>query len=879
MRQRNFLIAGGLLLAVGLFSLSRATGGQVSSPPYKNPALAIDKRVDDLVSRMTLEEKVSQMMNAASAIPRLDIPAYDWWNESLHGVARAGVATVFPQAIGLAASWNTDLMHRVADVISTEARAKYHDAIRKDDHGRYKGLTFWSPNINIFRDPRWGRGQETYGEDPYLTSRMGVQFVRGLQGDNPTYFKVIATPKHYAVHSGPEPERHRFDAITDQRDLYETYLPAFEACIKEAGAYSIMCAYNRYQGEPCCAHNTLLKKILRDDWKFPGYVVSDCGAIYDIYKFHKVADDAAAASAVAVKLGTDLECGTDYRSLIEAVKQKLVTQQEIDVSLKRLFTARFRLGMFDPLEMVPYARIPIEENDSAEHRRLSLQAARESIVLLKNQNGFLPLKKTVKRIAVIGPTADDLPVLLGNYFGTPSSFVTPLKGLEKKLQAKVQVTYEQGCNLGEEGPIIRVVPSTVLTTAGMPGLKAEYFANRNLEGAPVLTRTDLLVDSNWKRNPVPGIGDTNFSIRWTGKLTPTLSGKHSFAVTGDDGYRLWINGSKVIDNWSAHGTETRRASVDLEAGRLCDIKLEYFQGGGGANVRLQWGMPDDASGRAVKLAGESDVVVFVGGISPELEGEEMNVTTPGFKGGDRTTLDLPKVQEELLRAVYATGKPVILVLTSGSALSVNWANEHVAAIVQLWYPGEEGGTALADVLLGDYNPGGRLPMTFYKSAAQLPAFEDYRMAGRTYRYFGDEVLYPFGHGLSYTSFGYRKLQTPKQINAGDTVSVNVSVANTGKVAGDEVVQLYIRHIGASVPVAIRSLQGFKRIHLRPGQAETVSFTLTPRQLSLIDSQVRRAVEPGEIEIQIGGGQIGTRISTSQVLTARLKITGSPFFVK
>ena len=615
LRWRVWIGVCGLLFPTCFLNSSLTIGGQTSSPPYKDPSLPIEKRVDDLVSRMTLEEKVSQMMNAAPAIPRLDVPAYDWWNESLHGVARAGVATVFPQAIGLAATWDTGLMHRVADVISTEARAKYHDAIRKGDHGRYKGLTFWSPNINIFRDPRWGRGHETYGEDPYLTARMGVEFVKGLQGADPKYFKTISTPKHYAVHSGPEPDRHRFDATTDQRDLYETYLPAFEACVREGGAYSVMCAYNRYLGEPCCAHHTLLKKILREDWKFPGYVVSDCGAVYDIYKFHKVADGQAAASALAVKMGTDLDCGNDYRSLIDAVKQRLVQEEEINVSLRRLFTARFKLGMFDPPEMVPYSRIPIEENDSPEHRRLALQAARESIVLLKNQNGLLPLRKTLKKIAVIGPTADDLPVLLGNYNGTPSSYVTPLKGIERKLAARAQVAYEQGCNLAEDGPIIRLVPSSALSAAGSPGLNAEYFANRNLEGAPLATRIDQTVDSNWISRPVQGLGDSNFSIRWTGKLTATVSGRHSLAVTGDDGYRLWVNGSRVIDHWSTHGSETRRASIMMNSGRTYDIKLEYFQATGGADVRFQWGVPGDAAGKAVSLARESDVVVFVGGPS------------------------------------------------------------------------------------------------------------------------------------------------------------------------------------------------------------------------------------------------------------------------
>src|SRR5262249_30889645 len=537
-RQRHWLAISALFLTLTLLSVSKSIRGQASRPPYKNPSLPIEARVNDLVSHMTLEEKVSQLMNAAPAIPRLDIPAYDWWNESLHGVARAGYATVFPQAIGLAATWDTDLMHRVADVISTEARAKYYDALRKNDHGRYKGLSMWSPNINIFRDPRWGRGQETYGEDPYLTGRMAVQFVRGLQGDDPKYFKVISTLKHYAVHSGPEPERHRFDARTDSRDLYETYLPAFEAGIKEGHAYSVMCAYNRYMGDPCCGSDLLLTKILRGDWSFPGYVVSDCGAIVDIHMFHKVTPDAATASAMALKAGTDLECGQDYKSLVDAVKRGLIKEADIDVSLKRLFTARFKLGMFDPPEMVPYSKISMQENDSAEHRRLSLQTARESIVLLKNQNHVLPLQKTLKSLAVIGPTADDLSVLLGNYNGTPTSYVTPLAGLRAKLTGRARVDYEQGCNLAEDGPVWRIVPSRVFSSTGRPALEAEYFTNRRLEGKPLLVRKDAEVDSNWvKGGAVPGLGESDFSIRWSGTLTPSATGQYKLALTGTGGFR------------------------------------------------------------------------------------------------------------------------------------------------------------------------------------------------------------------------------------------------------------------------------------------------------------------------------------------------------
>ncbi|HJQ23561.1 MAG TPA: glycoside hydrolase family 3 C-terminal domain-containing protein [Blastocatellia bacterium] len=722
-----------------VFSVPLAAQTKQSHEPlkYKDPRRPIEERVGDLVSRMTLEEKVSQMIDRAPAIARLDIPAYNWWNESLHGVARAGVATVFPQAIGLAATWNTDLMHRVADVISTEARAKHHEAVRHGDFGRYKGLTFWSPNINIFRDPRWGRGQETYGEDPYLTARMGVQFVRGLQGDDPRYFKVISTAKHFAVHSGPELDRHRFDAVADQRDLYETYLPAFEALVREAGADSVMCAYNRFLGEACCASDTLERKILRADWRFKGYVVSDCGAITDIYAGHKLVPTVAEASALAVKRGTDLSCGQEYTALVDAVKRGLISEAEIDVSLKRLMTARFRLGMFDPPEMVPYTKIPITQNDTPEHRELALEAARQSIVLLKNANGLLPLKHDLKKIAVIGPTADDAGVLLGNYNGTPSRSVTLLAGIRNKFMSRATVLYEKGCDL---------------------------------------------------------VG----------------------------------------------------------------------------------GKPDD---KAVQVAADADVVIFVGGITPRVEGEEMKVEVEGFRGGDRTDIRLPRVQEDLLKALHATGKPVILVLTGGAALAVNWADENLPAIIETWYPGEEGGTALADVLFGDRSPAGRLPVTFYKSVEQLPPFDDYHMAGRTYRYFAGEPLYPFGYGLSYTRFTYDKLVVPKRARAGAPVTVKVRVTNAGNMDGDEVVQLYVKDVQASVPVPRRALQGFKRIRLRRGESQVVSFTLAPRQFSLIDSQFKRVVEPGEFEISVGGAQPGAVPTTTQVLTAKVMLTGAVFAIR
>jgi beta-glucosidase len=713
-------------------------------PPYKNPALPIERRIADLVSRMTLEEKVSQMMNSAAAIERLDIPAYDWWNEALHGVARAGYATVFPQAIGLAATWDTDLVHRVADVISTEARAKYNEAQRRGERGRYKGLTFWSPNINIFRDPRWGRGQETYGEDPYLTSRLGVAFVRGLQGDDPRYLKVVSTPKHYAVHSGPEPERHVFDARATEKDMRETYLPAFRATVVEGRAEGVMCAYNRTNGEPACA-NKYLADVLRREWNFKGHVVSDCGAIEDIYKGHHFVKSEAEAAAVAVKAGTDLSCGGEYKSLVKAVRDGLITEQEIDASLKRLLRTRFRLGMFDPPELVPFSRIPLSENDSPAHRQLALQVARESIVLLKNANQTLPFSKGLKTIAVIGPNADAPGVLLGNYNGQPSSSTTPLQGIRDKVSPATKVIYAPGSTLtGEEG-------------AG------------------------------------------------------------------------------------GQGREKLREE-------------------------------------AVAAARAADAVVLVLGIAPSLEGEEMKVEVKGFRGGDRTSLALPEAQEDLLKAVQATGKPVALVLMSGSALAVNWADENVPAIVQAWYPGEEGGRAIADVLFGDYNPAGRLPVTFYRSADDLPPFEAYGMQGRTYRYFKGRPLYPFGHGLSYTRFEYGDLKlSARSVRAGASVRVSVDVRNAGTAAGDEVVQLYVTDVAASVPVPIRSLQGVQRVSLKPGESRRVTFTLAPPQMSVIDDRGRRVVEPGEFLISVGGKQPGftgtADASTTGVVTGRFTVTG------
>ena len=876
--MKNFIHS--LLIAIAgssLLLLPIGTACQQPTPSYKNPALPIEQRVNDLVSRMTLEEKISQMMNGAAAIERLGVPDYEWWNEGLHGVARAGYATVFPQAIGLAATWNTDLMYQVADVISTEARAKHHEFDRKGDHGRYKGLTFWSPNINIFRDPRWGRGQETYGEDPYLTARMGVAFVKGLQGNDPKYLKVVATPKHYAVHSGPEPERHSFDAKAVERDMQETYLPAFYATVVEAGAQSVMCAYNRTNGEPCCTSKPL-NDLLRKQWGFNGYIVSDCGAIDDIYLRHKYVKTEAEASALAVKAGTDLTCGREYKSLVQAVKDGLIKEAEIDVAVKRLMTARFKLGMFDPPEMVPYARIPFSENASEAHRQLSLRASRESLVLLKNQNNTLPLKKDLKTIAVIGPSADNLGVLLGNYNGQPTKYVTPLAGIQAKVSANTKVLYSPA--LYAPGVIVEPIPTSVLSNNG-PGLRAEYFNNRELKGTPALVRNDSQVNFEWgAMSPGQGVPEDNFSVRWTGKLQAPESGNYQIGIAGNGGMRLVIDNQTVVEELTNRRTRSLNKDITLEAGRSYDIRLEYFENGNQYSAaKLNWAPPSgDKRLRedALEKSRQADAVVMVLGITPSVEGEEMDVKVDGFRGGDRTEIGLPKPQEDLIKEVQALGKPVVVVLLGGSALAVNWANDNVPAILDAWYPGEEGGTAIADVIFGDYNPAGRLPVTFYKSVSQLPDFNDYNMQGRTYRYFKGEPLYPFGFGLSYTTFKYDGLKfSTSNVRSGQPVDVSVTVTNAGTRAGDEVVQLYISDVSASVPVAIRSLAGVKRLSLKPGEKQTVSFTIKPEQMSVIDNNGKRVVEPGEFRVSLGGKQPGfsgsADVVTSGVVTGNFTV--------
>ena len=864
-----------LILVLNLFS--KSPDDNTKPAPYKNPNLSVEERVNDLVSRMTLDEKISQMMNAADSIGRLGVPDYNWWSEGLHGVAISGIATVFPQSIGLAATWDDSLLHRAADVISTEFRAKFNDYQKKGDHGIFKGLTVWSPNVNIFRDPRWGRGQETYGEDPYLASRMGVAFVKGMQGDDPKYLKTVSTPKHYAVHSGPESERHHFDATADYRDFTETYTPAFKACITEGGAFSIMGAYQRYLGTPCCASELLLKQVLREKWNFKGYVVSDCGAIYDIYGSHKFVSTPEEAAALAVLAGCDLECGDTYKYLKSAVQKGLLKESDIDVSVKRLFTARFKLGLFDPPEMVPYSQIPISENDKPEHRALALKAARESVVLLKNDKNILPLKKDLKTIAVIGPNANVLEVLYGNYNGTSSNPVTPLEGIMNHAPASTKIIYEPGSNTADEFPILSAVPENALRTGNEDelGLKAEYFDNMNLSGVPFLTRIDKQVDFDFIRKPpVPG-KDMKFSARWTGWLVPPVTDSYFIGFIGDDGYRVYLDDSLLVENWKDHAPSLSKVKMELMKGKKYSVRIEYYQNIGGAEARFQWARKDENYLQKIDDAvKQADVIIYVGGISPSLEGEEMSIDIEGFHKGDRTTLDLPVVQDKILKRIKSSGKPIVLVLLNGSALSVNWANEHVDAILDGWYPGEEGGNAIADVLFGNYNPAGRLPVTFYSSVKDLPPFEDYNMKGRTYRYFEGIPLYEFGYGLSYAAFKYSNMKSPATVKTSEKARISIEVENTGARDGDEVVELYTKILDANVPVPVHALQGFKRIFLRSGEKKTVEFDLKPEQFSIINNKNQCVVEPGRMRLYVGGCQPSQKALTSgNVLKAELRIIG------
>lgn len=847
-----------VLLACSVCILAQAVpAANPDRPPYLNPDLPLDQRVDDLVGRMTLEEKASQVVHIAAAIPRLQVPAYNWWSESLHGVAE-GTATIFPEPIGLGASFDAPLIQNLATAIATEARAKHHEQVR---HGNFVGvgLDFWAPNLNIFRDPRWGRGQETYGEDPYLTGRMGIAYVTGMQGDDPKYLRVIATPKHYAVHSGPEPLRHAMDVKVSLHDEEDTYLSAFRAAVVEGRAGSVMCVYNSINGDPGCANWFLLEDHLREKWKFQGYVVSDCDAVYDIERGHHYVKTREEAAAVSMTRGTDLDCnepGNDSTPYLNAVKQGLLKEKDLDISVKRLMRARMLLGMFDPPEMVKYAQIPYSENNSAEHRALALQAARESMVLLKN-DGALPLKKGIKRIAVVGPLADQTRVLCGNYHGTNPELTSVLEGIKKQFPG-TRVSFAAGTGFLRNAAT--AVPGEELRTEdGQAGLKGEYYKGVELQGAPLMTRVDKTVDFDFVATaPSDEIGTQNFSVRWSGYMIPKASGLYDLGVTGDDGFRLWLDGRLLVEDWTTHGAETKTEKIKLTGGHKYAVRLEYFQGGGGAVAKLVASRESNARplNQAVDNAQDADAVVAVVGITSDLEGEEMSIDLEGFKGGDRTSLDLPQEERELLEAMKSTGKPLVVVLMNGSALSVNWTDKHANAILEAWYPGEEGGQAVAETLAGVNNPAGKLPVTFYRGVDQLPEFTDYSMKERTYRYFHGDPLYPFGYGLSYSTFSFGNLKLSSQnLKAGDSLDVDADVKNTSAKDGDEVAELYLGF--PEFPGApIRALRAFRRVHLQAGQEQHLHFTLSPQDLSAVDETGDHVVAAGTYALSLGDGQPG-----------------------
>ena len=869
-----------IVIAVFLFAAARLNGQNM--PAYLDAKLPASVRAHDVVSRMTLDEKAAQLEDYATAIPRLGIPDYQTWSEALHGVANSGYATVFPQAIGMAATWDRAIVQRMGEVISREARAKFDQAQRRGNHRIFYGLTFWSPNINIFRDPRWGRGQETYGEDPFLTASMGIAFIRGVQGPDLQHPIAVATSKHYAVHSGPESTRHEANVDVSPRDLEETYLPAFRATVTEGQVKSVMCAYNAINGMAACANTMLLKEHLRDAWGFKGFVVSDCGAIVNVASGHHNAQDILHASVISLKAGTDLSCSIwspGFNTLASAVRQGLVSEAEVTQAAERLYTARFELGMFDPAGDSVRDNIPSTAIASAEHEEVSLKAAEESMVLLKN-NGILPFRTAPKRIAVVGANAEMLPSLEGNYNGQPKHPVYPLEGIREQFNTYT-IRYAQGASLAEGSSV--PVPSTVFAD----GLRVEYFATPDWTGVPMATGKDASIQHDWRNAaPAPGIETHDYSVRWTGKLQVPAPGRYVFIVESGsafpyspkEGYRFVLDGKVLSEgdlnegktSASVHSAEgasptappvmssakPAKIEVTMQDNKPHDFRFEYSHAGdqGGGGVALLWDAPPEALlEEAVDAAKESDVVIAFVGLSPLLEGEEMPVKIDGFEGGDRTKIELPSSQQRLLQAVASTGKPVVLVSLSGSAIALTWGNEHADAVLQAWYPGGQGGTAIARTLAGVNNPAGRLPVTFYAETKNLPAFSSYSMKDRTYRYYPGRPLWGFGYGLSYSTFAYGPIKlSSSSITAGDPVTATVTVTNRSNAAGDEVVEAYLKTPQKEGP--LRSLAGFERVHLNAGEQREVTIVLSPRSISSVDEKGERAILGGTYHLTLGGAQ-------------------------
>ena len=843
-----------------LLGSSAALLAENSRPLYLDPTQPQTARIHDLLTRLTLEEKASLMSNSTPGVARLGIPKYDWWSEALHGVANSGIATVFPQAVGLAAMWDEPLHREIAGVIGHEGRAKFNSYVGTKLEGSiFHGLTFWSPNINIFRDPRWGRGQETYGEDPFLTARLGVAFVRGLQGDDPIYLQAASCAKHYAVHSGPESLRHHMDVAPSSEDLYETYLPAFEALVREGHVEIVMTAYNSLYGTPCSISPLLYGEL--EKWGFNGHVTSDCGSVGDLIHTYKRAADDAEAEALVLKAGMNVTCGGEGSGIVDAVKRGLISETIVDQRISALLRTMFRLGFFDPKDRVPYNAVKPTENDKPEHGALALRAARESIVLLKN-DGVLPLKpESFHRILVVGPNASSVPVLVGNYSGTPSQPVSVLDGLKSALEPKASVEYAHGCDYAMLPDVEHPIANT--------WFHGEYFGNRELKG-PAVDRTERPVRFDFAKSYLPfnrlppGLPDKDVSARWTGTVATKLGGEYRFVVHVRGGARLTLDNETVIDSWIPPAGEEkvdRRLSVirHLKDNATVGIKLEFVQGDAPGMISLEWNTPrgDADVEEALARAKNADLIVYVGGICAELEGEEMQVPYEGFAGGDRTRIELPTLQQELLEKLHAMGKPIVFVCMSGSAIAMPWADDHVNAIVQAFYPGQAGGTAVTDVLLGNYNPAGRLPVTFYRATSDLPDFKDYAMAGRTYRYFNGKPLYAFGHGLSYTKFDYSNLRVNPDTNG--SLRVTVDIANTGSRDGDEVVQLYATPPAASGPREHKALCGFSRVHLKAGERQTVTLTVPTTALRRWSSEKKDyAIPAGEWTLAAGASSADVR---------------------
>ena len=848
-----------LTLAVAVIS-STASAQQF---PYQNYKLPVEQRVDDLLSRLTLEEKVQLMMNGSKPVKRLGIPQWDWWSEALHGVGRNGLSTVFPSCVGMACSFDDELINRIYDAVSDEARAK-NTALRKQGLpvGRYQGLSFWTPNINVFRDPRWGRGQETYGEDPYMNGRMGVNVVRGLQGgEGHKYFKLHACAKHYAVHSGPEKTRHSFNIENlPARDLWETYLPAFKMLVQQGNVQQVMCAYQRFEGDPCCGSNRLLTQILRDEWGYKGLVVSDCGAINDFYVRgrHEVSKDAPTASAKAVLSGTDVECGQVYRNLPEAVRRGDISEKDIDVSVRRLLKGRFELGEFDPDSEVEWTSIPLSVVASPKHKKLALEMGREQMVLLQNKGNLLPLKKSdASRIMVMGPNAADSTMLWGIYFGQPSHTVTPLEGIVSKIG---KVPYSKACeitSLSESQSIF----DKIANTSGSKGLYAEYWNNVDMEGEPVATAcytSPLQLDNGGNTVFAPKVNLTNFTTRMKGFFVAENNETLNFNFIHDDGMRIIVNGDTIFNRWRKDYAIGRTAKLKVEKGKRYDIELNYMQLDDGATLRFDIDRDKKiTTSDVVAQTKNADIIIFVGGISPNLEREEAKVDAPGFDGGDRSSIELPQAQRDVLKALHLAGKKIVFVNCSGSAVALAPETETCDAIIQAWYAGEQGGHALADVIFGDYNPSGKLSVTFYKDDSQLPPFDDYTMSNRTYRYFKGQPLFPFGYGLSYTSFLMGK---PKFKNG----KITVKVTNTGNVDGTEIVQVYMKNL-ADVNGPVKSLRGYSRVDLKAGETKMLSI---PFERALFEgwdegTNTMRVV-PGKYELMVGSSSLDSDLQKIKV---------------